>query len=229
MAAIAIFDLDKTITRAPTWTRFLIFVNRNRPAFLLHLARILVQGASYKLGFASRDSVKVVSLRSLSHLSRKELEAAAEAFIEREVASGLRPGAVEAIRWHAARGDRLIIATASVDLVANELARALGFHEVIATQLEWSSQGDVPAPRLLGANCYGAEKLRRIEAHGIERSSFAYSDHVSDLDMLLNSDHGIAVNPSSGLRKAARARNLTIADLNLPDIGFLSDKVNASK
>lgn len=229
MTAIAIFDLDKTITRAPTWTRFLIFVNRTRPAFLLHLARILVQGAGYKLGLASRDSVKVVSLRSLAHLSRAELEAAAAAFIEREVRSGLRPGAVEAIRWHAAKGHRLIIATASVDLVADELARALGFHEVIATRLDWSSQSDVPAPRLLGANCYGAEKLRRIEAHGIERAAFAYSDHVSDLDMLLNSDLGVAVNPSSGLRKAAQRLNLTIADLNLPDIGFLSEKVSASK
>jgi len=229
MPAIAIFDLDKTITRAPTWTRFLIFANRKRPVFLFHLVRILVQGASYKLGLASRDSVKVVSLRSLSHLSRDELEAAAAAFIEREVRSGLRPGAVEAIRWHAARGDRLIIATASVDLVADKLARALGFHEVIATRLDWSAEGEAPAPRLSGANCYGAEKLKRIEAHGIERASFAYSDHVSDLDMLLNSDHGIAVNPSSGLRKAAREMNLTIADLNLPEIGFLFDKVNASK
>ncbi len=229
MAAIAIFDLDKTITRAPTWTRFLIFVNRRRPVFLLQLLRTLMQGAGYKLGLVSRDSVKVVSLRSLSHLSRAELEAAAAAFIEREVRSGLRPGAVEAIRWHAARGHRLIIATASVDLVADELARALGFHEVIATRLDWANDAGVPAPRLSGANCYGVEKLKRIAAHGIKRSSFAYSDHVSDLDMLINSDHGIAVNPSSGLRKAAREMNLTIADLNLPDIGFLSDKVNASK
>lgn len=229
MAAIAIFDLDKTITRAPTWTRFLIFVNRRRPVFLLQLLRTLMQGAGYKLGLVSRDSVKVVSLRSLSHLSRAELESAAAAFIEREVRSGLRPGAVEAIRWHAARGHRLIIATASVDLVADELARALGFHEVIATRLDWTNDTNAPTPRLSGANCYGAEKLKRIAAHGIERSSFAYSDHVSDLDMLMNSDNGIAVNPSSGLRKAAHEMNLTIADLNLPDIGFLSDKVNASK
>lgn len=227
MTATAIFDLDRTITRAPTWTRFLIFANRSRPAFLLDLARIMAQGAAYKLGLASRDSVKVVSLKSLSHLSRDELQTAAADFIAREVKSGLRPGAVAAIKWHAARGDRLIIATASVDLIADELARALGFHEVIATRLDWSAEAGQPAPRLASANCYGDEKMRRIEAHGIKRSSYAYSDHISDRPMLLNSDNGIAVNPSSGLRSAARQLKLRVVDFNAPEIDFLSEQASA--
>jgi len=214
MSDTAIFDLDRTITREATWTRFLIFANRGRPVFWLHMAGILAQGALYKLGLASRDSVKVVSLRALSHLSQEEARAASAAFISREMVTGLRPGAVAAIRWHAARGDRLIIATASVDLVADELAKALGFHEVIATRLDWSGEPGQSAPRLASANCYGEEKMRRIEAHGIWRSTYAYSDHVSDLPMLLNSDHGIAVNPSSGLRKAAQKLGMQIADFN---------------
>lgn len=225
MTATAIFDLDRTITRAPTWTRFLIFVNWKRPLFWLYLLRIMAHGAVYKLGFATRDAVKVTSLKTLSHLSQDEAKAAAAAFIAKEVRMGLWPGAVEAINWHAARGDRLIIATASVDLVADELASALGFHEVIATRLDWTGAG---APHLSGANCYGEEKMRRIQAQGFQHSSFAYSDHVSDLPMLLNSDRPIAVNPSSGLRKAARKHNMTIVDFNSVEIGFLSDKVIAA-
>ena len=217
MSETAIFDLDRTITREPTWTRFLIFANRGRPAFWLLLVRILAQGALYKLGLASRDSVKVVSLRALAHLSHDEARAASADFIAREVQSGLRPGAAAAIAWHAARGDRLIIATASVDLVADELGRALGFHEVIATRLDWSGEGGQATPRLASANCYGDEKMRRIVAHGIARSSYAYSDHISDLPMLLSSDHGIAVNPSSGLKKAARKLGLQIEDFNTTD------------
>lgn len=225
MTKTAIFDLDRTITREATWTRFLIFVNWKRAAFWLFLLRIMAHGGAYKLGLASRDSVKVLSLRTLSHLSYDEAKAAAADFISREVRSGLRPGAVEAIAWHAARGDRLIIATASVDLIADELARTLGFDEVIATRLEWSGAA---APHLQGANCYGAEKMRRLEAQGIFRSSFAYSDHVSDLPILLNSDFGVAVNPSYSLRKEARRLNMTIADFNTVEIGFLSDKVTVA-
>lgn len=221
MISTAIFDLDRTITRQATWTRFLIFVNGGRPTFWLFLLRIIAQGIVYKLGLANRDSVKALSLKSLSHLTHSEAKVAAAAFIEREVRSGLRPGAVEAINWHAARGDHLIIATASVDLIADELARALGFHEVIATRLDWSGSD---APCLAGPNCYGLEKMRRITAHGITRLSFAYSDHVSDLPMLMNADLGVAVNPSSGLKKAAREVNLTIADFNKVEISFLFEK-----
>lgn len=224
MTETAIFDLDRTITREATWTRFLIFVNWKRPAFWFFLLRIMAHGAAHKLGFASRDSVKVLSLRALSHLTHEEAKAAATAFISREVLSGLRPGAVEAIKWHAARGDRLILATASVDLVADELAKALEFDDVIATRLDWTGAA---APLLDGANCYGAEKMRRIVAHGIARSSFAYSDHVSDLPMLENSDFGVAVNPSHGLRTAARRLNMPVVDFNAAEIGFLSEKGTA--
>ena len=78
-------------------------------------------------------------------MSREDLSAAADAFIAREVETGLFPGAVAAIRWHAARGDHLVICTASVDLYAEKLARALGVQQVIATRLDWTA-GAPPAP-----------------------------------------------------------------------------------
>ncbi|MBY9066891.1 HAD-IB family hydrolase [Hyphomonas sp. WL0036] len=224
MSKIAIFDLDLTITKQATWTRFLIFVNGARPAFWLRFLHIIAQGAAYKIGLASRDSVKVVSLRALSHLSREELEAKSAAFIARELDGRLRPGAVAAIRWHQENGHRLVIATASVDLVADELGRALGFDDVIATRLDWTQDGASRPPRLLGNNCYGAEKLRRFEESGIVNPGYAYSDHITDLAMLQMAEHGIAVNPSAGLRKAAQKTGMTIADLNTDDISFLTNE-----
>jgi HAD superfamily hydrolase (TIGR01490 family) len=215
MPGTAIFDLDKTITRAPTWTRFIFFVNRARIPFLLRLPWLLGHGIAHKLGLASRDSVKAHSLLTLAWLDRDALEKAADTFIAREVAQGLHPGAVAAIKWHTQRGDRLVIATAAVDLLADRLAAALGFDQVIATRLDWAPHGTVPAPRMSGANCYGAEKLRRIGEHTFLRPVFAYSDHVSDLAMLEQADHGIAVNPSRGLRRAAPERNVRVVDYRI--------------
>jgi phosphatidylglycerophosphatase C len=223
MAGTAIFDLDRTITRQPTWTRFLIFVNKRRPAFWLALPILALHGLAHKLGLASRDSVKVRALRSLTWLSREDLGAAADAFIACEVETGLFPGAVAAIRWHAARGDHLVICTASVDLYAEKLARALGVQQVIATRLDWTA-GALPPPRLSGANCYGAEKLRRLAEFNFTGPTYAYSDHISDLGMLLQADHAIAVNPSSGLRRAAQTHPITVADFSSPDIRFLEAK-----
>lgn len=223
MAGTAIFDLDRTITRQPTWTRFLIFVNKRRAVFWLALPVLALHGLAHKLGFASRDSVKVRALRSLTWMNRDQLGAAADAFIAREVATGLFPGAVAAIRWHAARGDHLVICTASVDLYADKLARALGVQQVIATRLDWTAAGG-PPPRLSGANCYGAEKLRRLAEFNFTGPVYAYSDHISDLGMLLKADHAIAVNPSAGLRRAAQTHPITVADFTSPDIKFLEAK-----
>lgn len=224
MQMIVIFDLDRTITRQPTWTRFLIFVNRGRATFWLLLLRILAQAVAYKLGLADRDSVKSVSLRALSHCSHEEAGKFADRFTLEEVRRGLRPGAVKAIEWHRLRGDRLVMATASVDLVAERMGAALGFDEVISTRLDWSDPDGRPVPRLAGLNCYGAEKLEEFARRGISRAGFAYSDHISDLDMLRMADHGVAVNPSHRLRKASADARLTIVDFNTPDISSLEMK-----
>lgn len=224
MAGTAIFDLDRTITRQPTWTRFLFFVNKRRPAFWLALPVLALHGLAHKLGFASRDSVKVRALRSLTWLNREQLGSAADAFIAREVETGLFPGAVAAIRWHASQGHHLVICTASVDLYADKLARALGVHQVIATRLDWTAGPRHTPPRLSGANCYGAEKLRRLAEFNFTGPTYAYSDHISDLGMLLQADHAIAVNPSSGLRRAAQTHPITVADFTSPDFRFLETK-----
>ncbi|MCU0731961.1 MAG: HAD-IB family hydrolase [Hyphomonas sp.] len=221
MAGTAIFDLDRTITRHPTWTRFLIFVNGHRLAFWLAVPMLALHGLAHKLGLASRDSVKVRALRSLTWLGREKLDAAAEAFIAREIETGLWPGAAAAIRWHAAQGHHLVVCTASVDLYVDKLARALGFHQVIATRLDWTADARHPPPRLAGANCYGAEKLKRLAEFSFAGPVYAYSDHISDLGMLLQGDHAIAVNPSAGLRRAANEHPITVVDFASADLSFL--------
>ncbi|MDZ4096078.1 MAG: HAD-IB family phosphatase [Paracoccaceae bacterium] len=219
MAGTAIFDLDRTITRLPTWTRFMLFANGARPGFLVQVPGLMICAIGYKLGLSSRDAIKARALRTLAWMDRPTIETRARAFVARELATNLRPGAVAAIARHLAQGDRLIMATAAVDIIAEPLAQALGFHEVLATRLNWApAQGAAPA--LLGSNCYGVEKLRRIAQSHAETPHaapvHAYSDHVSDLDMLRQADHGIAVNPSSGLRRAAPTHGIVIVNFDAP-------------
>lgn len=213
MAGTAIFDLDRTVTRAPTWTRFLIFVGGRRPGFWLRMTAVAGVAAGWRLGLAGRDRIKAEALKTLRGIDRATIEACAAAFVARELATNIRPGARAAIARHRARGDRLILATAAAELIADPLAAALGFDEVIATRLDWAAGS---GPRLDGANCYGTEKLRRIaEARALRPFAapvHAYSDHLSDLDMLRAADHGFAVNPSSGLARAAPVHGIAIVD-----------------
>lgn len=222
-AGTALFDLDRTVTRLATWTRFVIGANGARPTFLLQIPRLLGYAIGHPLGLAHRDAYKAHTLVTLGWMDRPTLEAKAEAFVARIVAGGLRPGAVAAIRAHKARGDRLVLVSASVDLIAEPLGRALGFDAVIATRLAWPPENGAGHATLAGANCYGAEKLRRIAELGQGRPLagpvYAYSDHVSDLDMLLAADQGFAVNPSAGLRRAARGTAIRVVDFNHPGLG----------
>ena len=69
-----------------------------------------------------------------------------------------------------------------------------------------------------GLNCYGPEKLARVrqalDRGEISRPLTVYSDHVSDLQLLLLADRGVAANPSARLRREAVAHGLAIMDLD---------------
>jgi len=196
----------------------LLHVNGNKPRFWGQFALIVMRMIGYKLRLVPRDSIKAAGIKTLKGHDRAQLQAKADAFVAGILSTGLRPGAVAAINSHKAHGDRLVLVTAAVDVVAGPLARALGFDQVICTRLTWPTGAS--GPMLEGVNCYGAEKQRRIAqveaAHPFAHPLYAYSDHISDLELLSQADHGIAVNPSSGLRRAAQACGFEIVDFNTP-------------
>jgi HAD superfamily hydrolase (TIGR01490 family) len=212
-AGTAIFDMDRTLTREGTWSRYMMGVNRNRPQFWMSLPAMGGLAGAYKLGLLPRKAVKERGLATLRWATRAQLEAAADVFADEEVETGLRLRTKDVLARHKANGDRLVMATAAARLVAEPIAERLGFDEVIATELEWGVDERLTG-RLLGENCYAEEKLKRVEA-ACAASKWAkphtfYSDHVSDLCVLLWADKGIAVNPSAALERVAPENNVEI-------------------
>ena len=210
---IAVFDLDRTLTRRGTWTPFLWSVLRRRPARwpgALVLAPVYVGCA---LGLVGRKRLKTVGLRvAAGGLDRARIAAFAAAFAERVLAGFLRPGAAEAIGRHRRAGDRLVLATAALDLYAKPVAAALGIDTVVCTRSSWSAGG----PRIEGENCHGPVKLAAVEAAlaGARETCriVVYSDDLSDLALLEWADRGVAVHPGHGLRGRAPSRGIEIAD-----------------
>lgn len=216
MPGTAIFDLDKTITRQGTWSRFVRSATGGGLGFWGKLPLAGLQAIKYKAGLADRASVKVRSIALyLEGQSRTSLQARADAFVAEDIRSGLRNQARSVIEAHRAAGDRLIIASAAVDLICDAMARELGFEDVICTRLAWNKEGRLRGA-LDGENCYGEEKLRRVEAFfGGARPAgpiVFYSDHHTDLPCLTWADRGVAVNPSSKLRNQAARNNIEIVD-----------------
>lgn len=215
MPGTAIFDMDRTLTRKGTWSRFMFSVNRKRPAFYLRLPLLLAHAIAYKLGFFSRLSVKEHGLRTMTWVDRRDLEEAASQFVDSEIRHGLRRQARAVLERHRLAGDQLIMATAAAELVARPLGQKLGMAVVICTDLEWSESGRLTG-KLASANCYGQEKLDLIlkadRKHDFAKPTYGYSDHISDLPFLKWVDEGVAVNPSRGLAKVADKVGLRIED-----------------
>lgn len=218
---LAIYDMDKTITRVATWTPFLrhALKERGRGAlWLLPIAGIAVTG--YVLRLYGRDRLKEMTHRLVlgRAVPGERLADTARAFARATVATGLLDGARARIEADRAEGRMLVLATASYRFYAQEIAALLGFDAVIATNCAEETGGNVLA-RIDGENCYGAAKLRAIEAwaaeQGIARGDVAvrfYSDHVSDAPVFDWADEPFPVNAHAPLKALARKKGWPVLD-----------------
>jgi phosphatidylglycerophosphatase C len=203
---VAVFDLDGTLTRYDTYRRFLLSCLLRRPSRLLRAALLPIDIVRFKLRLHDNAWLKARFLRAvLGGAEESELRPVVAAFVDRTLARGMRQGALDALERHRAAGDRLILLSASPEIYVHEIASRLGFTECLSTHCERDAL-DRLTGRLAGANCYGAEKCRRLEGtlgptRAISRV-IAYTDHESDLPLLTWADEAVLVNPS---RKARRA------------------------
>lgn len=218
---LAIYDMDRTITHAPTWTPFLLSTARARaPWRLLFVPAAAFVALGYVAKLIDRGRLKQSMQRMLlgGRLAPEAMRDAADAFAERVTTTGVFAGARARIAADKAEGYRLVLATASYRFYAAAIAARLGFDDVIATESEYSADGTLHA-RIAGENCYGPAKLRMIEAwlagQGIDRADAHvrfYSDHVSDAPVLAWADEPFAVNAHGPLRALAKAKGWPVED-----------------
>ena len=221
MSDLAIYDMDKTVTRGPTYTAFLMHVAlRRAPWRLLFLPLVLLSLLAYALRLIDRGRLKEINHQLLigPKIDPRVLKPLVDSFADRQVATNIRPGARQAIARDKAEGRRLVLATASYRLYAEAIGERLGFDDVIGTGSILGVDDRVRA-RIDGENCYGPAKLKMI-AEWVEKSGLTgahghvrfYSDHVSDQPAFEWADEPVAVNPHGKLRQLAQQRGWAIED-----------------
>lgn len=221
MSDLAIYDMDRTVTRRATYTPFLLHCALHRaPWRLLFLPLVALSMLAYVARLIDRAKLKEINHRLLlgSIIHPRHLQALVESFADKQVASNIRPGALAAIARDKAEGRRLVLATASYRLYADAIANRLGFDDAIGTGSMIGLDTQVHA-KILGENCYGPAKLRMI-ADWVEKSGLTgrhghvrfYSDHASDQPAFEWADEPVAVNPHARLRRLATARGWAIED-----------------
>jgi HAD superfamily hydrolase (TIGR01490 family) len=219
-SALAIYDMDRTITRGPTYAAFMWHATtRLAPWRILLAPLVLLTGLAYLAGLIDRGRLKELNFHLLvGRVAPQRLDKIVQGFADRQVKTNIMPGARARLAEDKAAGRRLVLATASYRLYAAAIAKRLGFDDVIATDVEYDRQGRTVA-RIDGVNCYGLGKLDMIEAwlqkQGLERDAVHirfYSDHISDAPVHHWSDEPFAANAHSRLVRLAEHEGWEVLD-----------------
>ncbi len=220
-SALAIYDMDRTITRRATYTPFLIHAAlKLAPWRLVLLPLVLLLMLAYLARLINRGRLKEINYTLLvgRGIAPERLEPVIQSFEDWQLETNIMPGARASIAADRAAGRRLVMATASYRIYAAAIAERLGFKDVIATETQLDAGGRIIA-RIDGQNCYGDGKLamiqRWLEREGLAREAVHirfYSDHVSDAVVHRWSDEAVAANAHDRLLRVAQAEGWEVVD-----------------
>jgi HAD superfamily hydrolase (TIGR01490 family) len=215
--ALAIFDLDHTLLAGDSdhaWGDFLIERGVvDGPAYRAANDRYYTQ---YQAGTLDILDYLAFALAPLARLDRSTLDRLHTEFMETKIKPMVAPGTPALLEKHRARGDTMIIITATNRFVTAPVARLLGVEHLIATDPE-ERDGRLTG-RVVGTPCYREGKVTRLnawlQAHKANLvDSWCYSDSHNDLPILAEVDHPVAVDPDPTLRREALARGWPIMSL----------------
>ena len=221
MTLLAIYDMDETITRRPTFLPWIWYwATRHAPWRLPLLLLLGLSTILFIIRVWDRARLKAFGQRLLmGRPSRATVTRAAAGFAAQTLANNVNADALASIAADRAEGRRLVMATASFDFYVGAIAAKVGIADVLATLGRWDA--DHLRPGVDGDNCYDLAKLARVQAflaaQGIDRGQAHvrfYSDHLSDIPSFDWADEAVAVNPSPPFAAIAHKRGWRIARWN---------------
>jgi HAD superfamily hydrolase (TIGR01490 family) len=217
----AFFDLDKTIISKSSSLAL------SRPMYRAGLVTRgqLLRGAYAQLVYAlvgadekKMDRLKEGMLQLTKGWDRDEVEQLVDEVLIDVIDPFVYQEALDLMELHRAEGRAIYIVSSSPEEVVRPLARHFGVAGVLATRariVDGRYTGE------LEFYCYGDAKAEAIRELAAERgidlsSSYAYSDSVTDLPMLQEVGHPVAVNADRDLRKEAEASEWEIRTFRRP-------------
>jgi len=170
---------------------------------ILYLTRVI----------SNHDLKEYFLQKILSGVPLKQLEPIADRFVSRLIESGLNETIFSRLSAHLRQGDFVILATASFDLYVLKLADKMQISNILCSRAE--IRGGVITGRILGQNCHGQSKIKRLEEISSQfdwETAVAYSDHHADLPLLKKAGKAFLVKPNIITRFKLRKYNFPVIE-----------------
>ena len=159
---LAFFDLDGTLTKIDTFVPYCLISLFFRPWRIFTTKFIMKQYSSLLSGRIGRQQLKEAFVKAfLWGSTKKNILRVNRIFLGLFMPLIIRKSMLRKAREHQRCGDRVYIVSASPDIYLEPFISLWRFDGLICTNLEWR-QGRLTG-RILGRNCRGQEKAKRIQ------------------------------------------------------------------
>ena len=181
---MAFFDVDKTLIDGDSMFMLLKYTLKKYPKSILGLPKLFLDLVSYKLKFISVSEAKESMFYTFNYLNDLDFED----FYKNVLLDKVFEDAIKTIVTLKDKGYRVVLVSASPECYLAHFKNEYFIDEVIGTS--FSRENDRYKNVMIGENCKGVEKVKRINKYLNENdieidveNSVAFSDSLSDKPM----------------------------------------------
>ena len=217
MPALVIFDLDNTILNGDSDYAMINYLVHTQALDESAGKQNQIFIEDYQRGELDFDAYTTFALSAYVGMTRSEINEYMLPFVSKVIEPMINTLALKIIHDHGDRGDTILLASATNELIVQPIAKRLDIQNVIGTQVKFINDkctGEYIPPSALGEG-----KLKLVQ-QWMQRNNFDdfsgvtfYSDSINDLPLLEAVDFPKAVNPDAMLEKISLERGWEIIDL----------------
>ena len=215
--ALVIFDLDNTILNGDSDYAMINYLVHTQALDERAGKQNQIFIEDYQRGELDFDAYTTFALSAYVGMTRSEINEYMLPFVAKVIEPMINTLALKIIHDHGDRGDTILLASATNELIVQPIAKRLDIQNVIGTQVKFINDkctGEYIPPSALGEG-----KLKLVQ-QWMQRNNFDdfsgvtfYSDSINDLPLLEAVDFPRAVNPDAMLEKISLERGWEIIDL----------------
>lgn len=187
--SIALFDFDNTLTDRDTFLPF-VQLTHSPKNYWLGLFKHGFAVLAYLLGWCPNEVIKeLLLIEFYQGWSLKEMQHLAANYADQILPNLIDQEALQELKRHQSEAHIVVIVSAALAIYLSPWGKMMQIDYIIGNELE-TEQGYITG-KLKGKNCYGLEKVKRLEAVLGDLSQYyiyAYGDSHGDREMLAIAD-----------------------------------------